>query len=177
MDVEASTSGHVFVVDDDGRTVVWDETLSALTNRTAKGVRAGSCEITMQMWKAADATPLCYPGCPMLEAAHCGRSAVTRTLVWLSAEGGRPALLTTVSVPLTGDQRGAVVHHLRPLPVLDQLTPQEVRVLTYLDQGASTQHIAEELGIRVSTARTHVRNLMVKLGASSRLQAVALLHL
>jgi DNA-binding CsgD family transcriptional regulator len=177
MGVESPSAGHVFAVADDGRIVVWDEALSGLTHRPSEKVRTGSCELTMQMWKATNATPLCYVGCPMLQAARCGQSECNRTLVWLSAQGGRPMLLTTVSVPTGGDQRGTVVHFLRPLPVLDQLTPQEVRVLAHLDQGASTQRIAEELRIRASTVRTHVRNLMAKLGAKSRLQAVSLLHL
>jgi DNA-binding NarL/FixJ family response regulator len=40
--------------------------------------------------------------------------------------------------------------------------------------GRSTNAIAEELGLSVHTTRNHVRNLMSKLGAHSRLDAVVM---
>lgn len=56
----------------------------------------------------------------------------------------------------------------------EQLSPREQEVLELLAEGCGGKDIAERLGISPDTAQTHIRNLRVKLGASSRLEAVAL---
>lgn len=58
--------------------------------------------------------------------------------------------------------------------MLSFLTPKERAVLLLLLDGSSTAEIARSLGIATSTARTHVQNVLVKLGAHSRLQATAM---
>jgi DNA-binding NarL/FixJ family response regulator len=55
----------------------------------------------------------------------------------------------------------------------ERLTPREQEVLAHLAHGKSGDDIAETLHIAPLTVRTHVRNLMSKLGAHSRLEAVA----
>lgn len=55
-----------------------------------------------------------------------------------------------------------------------QLTEREMEVLRVLLRGAATQELAEELGISANTMRTHVQNILGKLGVHSRLGAVAL---
>jgi DNA-binding NarL/FixJ family response regulator len=56
---------------------------------------------------------------------------------------------------------------------LDQLTRREKQVLALLAQGASSEAIAEELVISPQTARTHIQNVLSKLGVHSRLEAAA----
>ena len=57
---------------------------------------------------------------------------------------------------------------------LDQpLTPREVEVLTLLAEGASNKVIARRLGISVHTAKFHVGQLLDKLDATGRTDAVA----
>lgn len=51
------------------------------------------------------------------------------------------------------------------------LTPTEVRVIECLADGLSNRELAEQLDIRVSTAKTHVKRVLGKLGVSSRLKA------
>jgi two-component system nitrate/nitrite response regulator NarL len=53
------------------------------------------------------------------------------------------------------------------------LTPREQEVLCRMAVGRSTAQMAEEMNIEVSTLRTYVKNVLTKLGAHSRLQAVA----
>lgn len=53
------------------------------------------------------------------------------------------------------------------------LTPREREILSYLAQGLSGAQIAADLSIALLTVRTHVRNLLEKLGAHSRLEAVS----
>lgn len=62
-----------------------------------------------------------------------------------------------------------------PLWVLRFLTDREWDVLHAITRGQSTRQIADQLGVRTSTARTHVQNLLAKLGVHSRLEAVALI--
>ncbi len=55
----------------------------------------------------------------------------------------------------------------------EQLTPRELEVLQILAAGASTEDIAEELFIGIATVRSHVQSIIEKLGAHSKLEAVA----
>ena len=67
------------------------------------------------------------------------------------------------------------VHSDDRLWVLKFLTEREWQVMRCLIDGLSTQEIANRLCVQRSTARTHVQNLLIKLGVHSRLQAAALL--
>jgi LuxR family maltose regulon positive regulatory protein len=55
---------------------------------------------------------------------------------------------------------------------LEPLTQREQEVLRLLAEGASNQQIAAALVIELSTAKKHVSNLLSKLGAESRTQAI-----
>jgi DNA-binding NarL/FixJ family response regulator len=58
--------------------------------------------------------------------------------------------------------------------LLALLTPREREVLACLADGAGHREIAETLNMSVNTVRTHLQNLMTKVGAHSALEAVAL---
>ena len=55
----------------------------------------------------------------------------------------------------------------------ERLTVREQEVLELLASGKSGNEIAEDLHIAPLTVRTHIRNLMSKMGVHSRLEAVA----
>jgi DNA-binding NarL/FixJ family response regulator len=55
----------------------------------------------------------------------------------------------------------------------EHLTLREREILEQLARGKSGEAISEELHIAPLTVRTHIRNLMAKLGVHSRLEAVA----
>jgi LuxR family transcriptional regulator, maltose regulon positive regulatory protein len=59
-----------------------------------------------------------------------------------------------------------------PRPV-DPLSQGEVRVLRYLPTNLSAPEIARELSVSVTTVRTHIQHLFLKLGAHRRSEAVA----
>jgi DNA-binding NarL/FixJ family response regulator len=61
----------------------------------------------------------------------------------------------------------------RSQPV-DALTDREREVLVLVAQGLSNQQIADSLVISERTARTHVSNILGKLGVASRTQAALL---
>jgi DNA-binding NarL/FixJ family response regulator len=54
-----------------------------------------------------------------------------------------------------------------------QLTPREREVLAILAEGGSNDAIAQALVISPQTARTHIQNVLTKLGVHSRLEAAA----
>jgi DNA-binding CsgD family transcriptional regulator len=108
-------------------------------------------------------------------------------------ENGR-SFLTSVAA-LRGDGASAVVVHRligeralpdtsRPVDVyprsaraigdaVDRLTPRERQVLDLMALGLDNRAIATKLRIEYTTVRGHVRSVIEKLGARSRLEAVA----
>ena len=56
-----------------------------------------------------------------------------------------------------------------PLPAA--LTPREMEVLRLVAQGFANKQIARELQVSEKTAKTHVSNILAKLGVSDRTQA------
>ena len=56
-------------------------------------------------------------------------------------------------------------------PLVEPLSPQELRVLRLLAAGRSNTAIAQELVISTNTVKTHVKNIYRKLGISSREEA------
>jgi DNA-binding NarL/FixJ family response regulator len=115
------------------------------------GLRAGACGYLlkdMPSEQLADA----------IRAAARGQSpiepAVARKLVNLVA--GMPAR----SAPATP-------------PLVDSLSEREIEVLRLIAQGRSNKEIAEALVIAEGTAKNHVSNILSKLDARDRAQAVA----
>jgi DNA-binding NarL/FixJ family response regulator len=61
-----------------------------------------------------------------------------------------------------------------PTPTIGQLSARELEVLNLLVEGKSNPEIAENLYISLSTAKTHVRNIMSKLAVDDRVQAAVM---
>lgn len=56
----------------------------------------------------------------------------------------------------------------------EPLTPRELEVLTLLGQGRSNDQIAVALSIAPRTVKVHVQNILAKLGAANRTEAVTI---
>lgn len=100
----------------------------------------------------------------LLQVIH----GVARGETWLPQEQTRPVL----ELLLTNHQRQADGDK----PLAD-LTRREREVLACLAEGAGRLEVAQRLHLSPNTVRTHVQNLMVKLGVHSSLEAVALSRL
>jgi LuxR family maltose regulon positive regulatory protein len=70
-------------------------------------------------------------------------------------------------------QRTGSEQQARPVPdVVEELTPKEVEVLGHLEELLTTEEIAEKMFVSVNTVRTHIRNILRKLGVGRRNAAV-----
>jgi two-component system nitrate/nitrite response regulator NarL len=83
--------------------------------------------------------------------------------------GGRSLVPAPPPRPAEGHDKQARVRKL-----VDRLTEREREVLAHLVDAQDTIGIARSLGVAPSTARTHLQNVLLKLGVHNRLQAVAL---
>ena len=110
-----------------------------------------------------------------------GKKPVNDSSVVVVDGAGQRVSVEVSAVPLRrGDrvigvfgQVSDVIEEPQPHPQL-HLTPRQAEVLRLLERGRSTQQIAEELHLSRETVRNHVRHLLHAVGASSRLEAVAL---
>jgi DNA-binding NarL/FixJ family response regulator len=86
----------------------------------------------------------------------------------------RKAVAGEVVVP--PDLLPALVAHVRPrqTTIGSDLTDREREVLALLARGRSTEEIVAELGLSPHTVRNHIRNVLTKLNAHSRLEGVAI---
>ena len=97
-------------------------------------------------------------------------------------ESGEERRVEISSVPLRSRHRAIGMFgiamprssgHDRP-PVFDgRLTARQHEILVHLAQGESTEQIAAQLHLSRETVRNHVRHILRRLGANSRLEAVA----
>lgn len=62
----------------------------------------------------------------------------------------------------------------RPPKLDGRLTPRQHEVVQLLGEGASTEQIASRLSLSRETVRNHIRHILTRLDASSRLEAVAI---
>lgn len=109
-----------------------------------------------------------------------GTAPVTDSAVVLVDSDGARVGVEVSSVPLRRGGRvvgvfgqvSDVLEEPQGHPELS-LTPRQAEVLQLLERGRSTDQIAAELHLSRETVRNHIRRLLQAVGASSRLEAVA----
>jgi PAS domain S-box-containing protein len=101
-------------------------------------------------------------------------------LTLIDKDGRRvPAEVTAVALEKEGHVVGVfglvdvrdVERPVAPSPEV-RLTPRQTEVLRHLAAGCTTEQMSELMGIEVHTVRNHVRDLLRRLRAHSRLEAV-----
>jgi DNA-binding NarL/FixJ family response regulator len=120
---------------------------------------------------------------PILIYTGVADERVLRDVVTIGARGvltkHAPAHELHDALDAVAGGRRYLDHRLGPLLVAragrpDGLSEREREVLTMLAAGSTGEEIANELFLSPETVRTHVRNAMEKLGASTRTHAIAL---
>jgi DNA-binding CsgD family transcriptional regulator len=108
-----------------------------------------------------------------------GEASADDRLTILDADG-RPVRVRAWSFPVRGGSHTAARLTLLQVVAADRaaveaprLTPRQHELLRLLAHGRSTDEIAAELTIAADTVRNHVRRLLRRLGARTRLEAVA----
>jgi DNA-binding NarL/FixJ family response regulator len=130
-----------------------EDTRRPSNGRVGAGVHAGTTRAVSARELAAT-----------IRAMAEGREPPTAALAPHGA--ARPPAAAPVPVPVGHD------HHTALL--LRSLSERERQILALLIRGYSTRRIAESCHLSVNTVRTHVQNVLVKLGVHSKLEAVAL---
>lgn len=93
-----------------------------------------------------------------------------RMAVHYVAEGGLvfpPAIADQVSALMENGTKAAT-----PTRFNRDLTAREAEVLEHMGQGLRNREIAESMGVSIKTVETHIEQVLLKLGAKNRTQAV-----
>lgn len=118
------------------------------------------------VWSYADGLARAFERAALREMLQRHRQELRAAVVWMSGELAEPADLEPwqgrEAADRSGDPGGA-----------DALTAREAEVLRMLGRGHTNASIAGALTISESTVKFHVKNILLKLGAKSRAEAVA----
>lgn len=170
------TSNAIFVLDDERRIVAVNNAALSLLGREREDLLGTSLLGTMRStdraealrnWQAFRASGE-YVGRRALVRANGSEVEVDFAARLAHIRGQRLAIYVSLPDPRSQPTRSsAIAGELL-------LTAREREVITHVALGDETDQIAEALHISRATVRTHVRNAMVKLGAHTRAQLVAI---
>lgn len=173
----------LMVTGEDQRILAWNRKAETLLDVAAPDALGKTC---YDIVGGCDrqSRPVCRPNCSVARAAAQGQALPSHEIVTRDGQGQQRLLNMSTLVIEAGDDRFLL--HLfqrrddprttanteEPLAASRPLSRRETEVTRLLAKGATTREIAEALTISPVTARNHIDNIMTKLGAHSRLQAV-----
>ena len=191
----ARTADGAFAIGPDGKVVLWNRAAEKMLGHSAReAIGRPCCDLFIGYDDSGNR--LCYQGCHVMSLVKMGdpvQSFDMRT----RTKAGRPIWLnlSTLTVP-AGQTGGPLTVHLfrdvtatkellglvqerlaRPgtaEPTTDVLTRREAEILRMIATGVSTKAAADKLHVSPATVRNHVQNILGKLGAHRRLEAVAI---
>jgi DNA-binding NarL/FixJ family response regulator len=112
---------------------------------------------------------------------HAGDVQVSRALkagarAYLLKGSLRKELLETIRAVDAGQKRlsSQVAAEIAEHATDETLTPREIEVLRLVAGGNANKEIAAKLSLTEETVKSHVRNILAKLGANDRTHAVAI---
>jgi DNA-binding NarL/FixJ family response regulator len=118
------------------------------------------------------AAPPTHPGTTRAVSARELAAAIRAV-----AEGREPPPTPAAATPEPAPAppvRVVAAHDDHAALLLRSLSMRERQILTLLARGYSNRRIAESCYLSINTVRTHVQNVLIKLGVHSKLEAVAL---
>jgi PAS domain S-box-containing protein len=183
-----------FVIGPDGRIVLWNRAAERMLGYAAREVIGRPC---CDLFVGYDdhGNRLCYRGCHVSTLVKMGDPVQSFDMKTRS-KTGRPIWInvSTLVVPGGGAGGPLTVHLFRDTTATKELltlvhdhlsapaapstpngalTRREIEILDLVATGVRTRVIAERLHVSPATVRNHVQNILGKLGAHSRLEAVA----
>ncbi|HLC41900.1 MAG TPA: LuxR C-terminal-related transcriptional regulator [Methylomirabilota bacterium] len=198
LDLLANTADGVVAVDAQGRIVLWNDAAEKILGYSRREVLGKAC---CEILKGLDGSGnrLCHAGCHVLTMVKRGER-VQHYDMEVATKNRRSAWLNVSIIVLPGNRGGLEVtahlfrdvtylHRLQelirekedlsPAPVSNngaapELTKREREILQLVAGGLRTDAISDKLCISSATVRNHVQNILAKLDAHSRLEAVAL---
>lgn len=191
----ARAADGAFAIGPDGRIVLWNRAAEKLLGHSAReAIGRPCCDLFVGFDDSGNR--LCYQGCHVMSLVRMGdpvQSFDMRT----RTKQGRPIWinLSTLTVPAGPAGGPLTVHLFRDVTATKELlglvrerltepataaatgeplTRRELDVLRLIATGVSTKAAADKLHVSPATVRNHVQNILGKLGAHSRLEAVAM---
>jgi PAS domain S-box-containing protein len=191
----ARAADGAFAIGPDGRIVLWNRAAEKMLGYAAReAIGRPCCDLFVGYDDGGNR--LCYQGCHVMALVKMGdpvQSFDMRT----RTKAGRPIWvnLSTLTVPAARAGGPLTVHLFRDVtatkellglvrerlmgpattePMADVLTRRELEILRIIATGVSTRAVADKLRVSPATVRNHVQNILGKLGAHSRLEAVAM---
>ncbi len=190
----ARTGDGAFAITADGRIALWNRAAEKILGYTAReAVGRACCDLFVGLDDSGNR--LCYRGCHIMTLVKMGdpvQSFDMRT----RTKAGRPIWINLSTLVVPGEPAGAplVFHLFRDVTATKELlslvherltapgkagemngtlTRRELEILQLIATGANTKAMAGRLHVSPATVRNHVQNILSKLGAHSRLEAVA----
>lgn len=166
-----------FEIDSKGMILAWNGGMEQLTGIGAAKVIGKPCR-NLSLFCDAGGRSVCDRECPIHQAAKTMGSYLGKRQVYLNGQGQAIPVTKTVFICRGSQSEDRVVHvvleRVKGMEGAFGLTPSEKRVLRYMCQGYSTEEIAFRMSITYNTVRTHIRNVLSKLGVHKRTEAVSL---
>ena len=192
----AGTADGGIAIDAEGRIVLWNRAAESLLGHTEREVIGRRC-CELLMGDDENGNRLCGRGCHIMEIAKT-RTPVHSFDMRTRTKSGSPIWVNVSTLRVSSNGAGErTVHLIRdvtatreilglirerlatpappasPIPDGSGLTRREIEILHIIASGLNTKDTAERLHVSPATIRNHVQNILGKLGAHSRLEAVA----
>lgn len=197
----AGTADGGFAIDAEGRIVLWNRAAESMLGHTEREVVGRQC-CDLLMGDDENGNRLCCRSCHIKEIARTGTPVHTFDMR-TRTKGGSPIWVNVSTLRVSGNGAGdRTVHLIRDVTTTREilslirerlatppasapsapdgtgtgnstLTRREIEILHLIASGLNTKDTAQRLHVSPATIRNHVQNILGKLGAHSRLEAVA----
>ena len=193
----AATADGGFAIDAEGRIVLWNRAAESMLGYTVREAVGRQC-CDLLMGDDENGNRLCCRGCHIVDLVKM-RTPVHSFDMRTRTKTGSAIWVNVSTLRVSRDGAGdGTVHLLRDVTATREilglirerlaipttlvpaapdgtgaLTRRELEILHIIATGVNTKDAAERLHVSPATIRNHVQNILGKLGAHSRLEAVA----
>lgn len=193
----AATADGGFAIDTEGRIVLWNHAAENMLGYTVREAVGRPC-CDLLMGHDDDGNRLCCRRCHVMDLVKM-RDPVYNFDMRTRTKAGSTIWVNVSTLMVSSNGIGDMTVHLlrdvtatreilalirerlsTPAPLVaaapegnGALTRREIEILRIISTGLNTKDAAEKLHVSPATIRNHVQNILGKLGAHSRLEAVA----